>query len=443
MILLKATTETISLLTSSTADIDYSISWVDITTSAFSPSTSEGKINTATTTSVLAAPAAATQRQIKLITISNIHATTANTVTVQKLISATTYNLTPATTLLAGESLIYVDSTGWSYYSASGTVKSGQTAAGSNQQIQFNSSGVLAGDSHLTWDNVANNLTLSGTNTGILLKGITAEPAAPSTGNLQIYSKAVSGKMQLKMKGPSGLDTPLQVALWQNNTVLFTPGAAAGNFQGTVGSTLGTAAIGAIATTNLYTMMRKSTFASVVTTTNQQVGIRTESMFARGNATGLGGFLFVCRFGFTSIKTGCRAFVGLSSVTTTEVTGDPSAQLNQVGFGFDLADTAWTFMHNDGVGISTKDAIAGQAALATNNTGYDAYIWCAPNDTTVYYRLDRIDTGATICDTSTATDLPVNTTLLTAQCVMSNGTANIVANDATLGINRLYVETDR
>jgi hypothetical protein len=114
-----------------------------------------------------------------------------------------------------------------------------------------------------------------------------------------------------------------------------------------------------------------------------------------------------------------------------------------LGFGFDLADTAWTFMHNDAAGTCTKETISGQGTLATNNTGYDAYIWCAPNDSTVYYRLDRIDTGATLVDSSTSTDLPVNTTLLAAQCIMSNGTANIVAGDATIGINRIYVETDQ
>jgi hypothetical protein len=443
MILLKATTETIKLTTSTTADIDYSVSWVDVTTTAFSPSTSEGKVTTATSTTILAAPASSTQRQVKLITISNIHASTSNTISVKKDISGTTYALTPATVLAAGESLCYLDGQGWIIYGVGGAIKGAQSAAGSNTQIQFNTAGALAADADFSWDTTTNDLLLSGTDTGIMLKGITNEPSAPSAGNLQIYSKAVSGKMQLKMKGPSGLDTPLQAAIWQNNTVLFTPGAAAGVWQGTVGANLGTAAIALPTTTNLYTMRRRSTFASVVTTTNQQVGTRSESMFCRGNAAGLGGFLFVCRFGFTSIKTGCRAFVGLSAGTSAVVTGDPSAQVNIIGFGFDLADTAWTFMHNDASGTATKETINGQGTLATNNTGYDAYIWCAPNDSTVYYRLDRIDTGAVLCDTSTNTDLPVNTTLLAAQCVMSNGTANIVAGDATIGVNRIYVETDQ
>lgn len=443
MIILKATNEVLQIVTTSTADIDYSISYVDITTTTFTPSTSEGKIVTTATTTALAAPAALTQRQLKLVTIFNRHASASNTVTVKKDTAGTNYNLTPNSTLLAGEMMQYMDGAGWVYYSATGAIKGSQTAAGSTNQIQFNNSGVLAGDPDLTWDSTNNELGLMGVNSNILLKGITTEPTASATGSVHVYAKAVVGKMQLKIKGPSGLDTPLQAALWQNNTVLWTPGAAAGLYQGTVGANLGTAALVLPTTTNLYTIMRRSTFASVVTTTNQQVGIRTENMFTRGNIAGMGGFMFVCRFGFTSIKTGMRAFVGLCADTTAIVTADPSAKFNTVGFAFDLADTAWTFMHNTSSGTATKEVISGQGALVTNNTAYDAYIWCAPNDTAVYYRLDRVDTGATIVDSSITTNLPVNTALLAAQCVMSNGTANIVVGDATIGVNRLYVETDR
>jgi hypothetical protein len=97
-------------------------------------------------------------------------------------------------------------------------------------------------------------------------------------------------------------------------------------------------------------------------------------------------------------------------------------------------------MHNDGAGTCTKDTIAGQPALATNQ-GYVAYIFCKPNDSTVYYRLDNVNLQTTIIDTSTSSDLPVNTTGLTAQCIMGNA-ANVVAGNATIGVNSLYVETD-
>jgi len=153
MIILKATTEILELVTSSVADIDYSISYVDITTTSFAPSTNEGKITTATTTTILSAPSASTQRQIKLVTITNRHTSTTNTVLVKKDISGTEYYLTPSITLLAGEVLQYVDSQGWVYYSAIGEVKSTQNlrATGSDGQIQFNNNGFLGGSSNFTY----------------------------------------------------------------------------------------------------------------------------------------------------------------------------------------------------------------------------------------------------------------------------------------------------
>lgn len=443
--ILSSISDIVRIVTASAADIHVQSSWADITSTAFTPGRTNTLIVSAATTTVVGSPAASTQRQVKSLVIANRHAATSNTLSIQHYDGTNSVTVL-ALTLLAGESVEY-DGTHWITYGATGqpTVVSAGNVGGSDTQLQFNDAGNFNGDAGLTWDKTSKTLGLLGADTEIQLKGITNEPPTPGAAILTVYSKAVCGKMELKQKGPSGLDSPFQLALWQNNTVLFTPGATAGLWQGTVGANLGTAAIALPTTTNLYTMMRRSTFASAVTTANQQVGTRSEAMFCRGNATGLGGFRFVAHFGFSSIKTGMRLFVGLCVDTAGIVTADPSSKLNMCGFAFDLADTAITFMHNDGTGTATKETIPGQGTLATNNTGYDAYIWCAPNDSTVYYRLDKIDTGnpVTLIDSSTNTKLPVNTTLLTAQVAMSNGTANIVANDATIGVNRVYVETDR
>jgi len=443
MIILKSITETLRLVLTYNAQIDYSISYVDITASSFSPLTNEGKVITGSTVTILDHPSASTQRQVKLITISNIDPSVTGIVKIEKYDtgSLTSWALSPSVTLLAGETLQYMDGQGWVYYSATGMIKTNQAAAGADTQIQFNSNGVLAGDSGLTWNSATHDLTLSGTDVNIVATGITNEPATPAAGTAVLYTKAVVGKMQLKIKGPSGMDTPLQAAFWQNNTVWWTPGAAAGVYTGTAGANLGTAAAVTPTTTNLYTIMRKSTFASIVTTANQQVGIRTENMFAIGGGTGYGGFLFVCRFGFTKWVAGDRLFVGLCATTTTVTTVQPSTLTNILGFGIDAGDTAITFLHNDTTGTCTKDTIAGQPGLLTNN-GYDAYIWVAPNDTTVHYRLDNILTGATLVDATATTDLPITNTLLTAQCIMGNA-ANVVVGDATIGVNRMYIETDR
>lgn len=344
--------------------------------------------------------------------------------------------------LLTEESAEYVDGFGWRVSTASGVLKENQNAAGSATEIQYNSGGQLAGDVHFTWDDVNDELAMTGTNPCLRITGVTTSPSVPSTGFVKLFMKKLGGQLHPTVLTELGSEQPLQRALWNQYRVSFRPGAAAGVWSGTVGANLGTAAIALPTSTNIYTAMRRSTFATVVTTTNQQVGTRTEAMFWRGNATGLGGFFLVCRMGFTVIKTSSRAFIGLCADTTAIVTADPSTKLNLIGFGFDTGDTAFTFMHNDGSGTATKDPISGQGTLATNNTSYDFLIYAKPNDSVVYYRMVRRDTGAVLVDSSASSNLPVNTTLLCAQCVGSNGTANIAVGDMTLGIGIFDIYTE-
>ena len=105
MILLTSVNDILELTTSSTADIDYYVSYVDITTTTFSPGANQGTINTATTTTILGAPLSSTQRQIKYISISNRHATASNNIVIQKDVSATNYRIAGSYTLAAGERL--------------------------------------------------------------------------------------------------------------------------------------------------------------------------------------------------------------------------------------------------------------------------------------------------------------------------------------------------
>ena len=314
---------------------------------------------------------------------------------------------------------------------------------GSTTQIQFNDAGAFGGDADFAWDKTNNDLTLGGTDTGVTMNAITNEPSAPSGSNLHIYTKNIAGRIVPKWIGPAGVDTPFQAALWGNNTIMWTPTTAtAGVWQGTAGAGAGTYTTALPTTTNFYTAMKRGQWATVVTTTNQQVGQRsTENMIFRGSVSGQGGFFFFCRFGITTWTAGDRLFVGLSPNSTALVTAQPSADPNIAGFGIDAGDTAITFMHNDNAGAAVKDAIAGQPTLASNQ-GYDAYIYAKPNDTTIYYRLVDVNTGAEIINSSTATDLPVNTTMMSAHAVMGNA-ANTAVTAAQIGVNRMYVETDR
>lgn len=279
---------------------------------------------------------------------------------------------------------------------------------------------------------------LGGSGTEFLLS-VSTPPSTPTTGFLSLFASDLAERIFPFYKTPQGYNLPLQEGLWETPFALFTPGAAAGTYIGTSGSNLGTAAAANPTITNLYTAMKRSTFASVVTTANQQVGIRTEAQFFRGSVSGQGGFFFCCKFGLDNWTAGDRLFVGLCAGTTAVVTVQPSTLANTCGFCIEAGNTAITFLHNDATGTGVKETITGQPALA-DNQGYVAYIYAKPNDSVVYYRLDDMLTGSTIVDASINTELPVGTTLLCAQAVMGNA-ANVVVADARIGVGKLYVQT--
>ena len=405
MIFLNGTTDTLELVTSSTADIDYQINWVDvIAATSATPGSSQGKATSATSTTIVSAPSGGTTRQIKSAFIRNRHASVANTVSVKKDVSGTEYLLTPDSILQAGETLTYEDGVGWTQ---------GSTLVST-----------LTNDVHLGYQDWS----------------VIANPTAPAADTLRIYGRKLAGRVLLKWTPPSGLDTPVQPALFGNSIVFWQPGATSGVINGTVQTAIAAGVATLPTTTNRYTSMRRSVFTSA-TGINTMNSLRTEAMFFRGATSGMGGFFFFCRFGFTTWTATNRLFVGLCVDTTALLTADPSAKFNTLGFAVDTGATAISFLHNDGSGVGVKEAIAGQPALASSNV-YDAYIFCKPNDTTVYFRLDDVTAGTTLIDTSVTGDLPVSTTMLTAVCAIGSGATNAGAGVAAIGLNKMYIESD-
>lgn len=129
MILLSATTHTLEVTTSSTSNINYQTSWVDISSTTFVPDSSQGSITTATTTTVVVAPGASTQRQLKSLTLFNI-GTATNVVTIKKDVSATEFVIATFS-LLPNYSVEYTDSDGFKLKDSGGRlVVSDAQAAG-------------------------------------------------------------------------------------------------------------------------------------------------------------------------------------------------------------------------------------------------------------------------------------------------------------------------
>lgn len=277
-----------------------------------------------------------------------------------------------------------------------------------------------------------------------------ANPSAPAANELYFYARKVSGRMLPKWIGPSGVDVVTQAAIWGNNIVWYMPNTGTTNglnfgapwvAGGTISHPTPSSTAPAIAN-----QIKRTRYANIVTTTNQVLGTGAfasgTQQFWRGNAAGLGGFFFFARFGVELWPAATvRLFCGLSASTTAVVASDTVVN-DTIGLWHDTTDAATVLsLVTRNTATTTKTAITGTPTLAAAQW-FDFYMFAKPNDSTVYYRLDDLNAGTTIVDTSIATTLPTATAFMGPECHMSNGTANITVTTTAIGINRIYVESD-
>lgn len=286
------------------------------------------------------------------------------------------------------------------------------------------------------------------------LNGISSEPSTPSTGTLKVYAKSVAGRMLFKMLGPSGIDTALQPFLGSNRVQMFIPQTGTtgtgGNF-GTAWTSNGTVTHPTPATTSpaISNQMKRTRYANVVTTTNQQLGPRfnaaSEQQYWRGNASGLGGFFFQTRFIVELYPASTvRIFAGLSSTSTGSVCISDTVLANTCGLWHDTTDPstgagAFNFVTKDAT-TATKQQITLSNAIAAGNS-YEFTMFCPPNGSTITWRLIDIVNNVTYTN-STSTTLPASTAFMQPQVQMSNGTANVTVTTSAIGICSIYVESD-
>jgi hypothetical protein len=328
---------------------------------------------------------------------------------------------------------------------------------GATAQIQYNNAGAFAGDADFTWDAANNVLKLGGTDTGVILTGVTNEPSAPAAGDLRIYSRSVAGRMVPKIIGPSGIDTILQNALFQNCILMYVPstgaiGTGSGAGLGPVWTSGGTVSHPTPDSTApaISNQMRRTRYANVVTTTNQTLGIKAAAgdtlNYWRGNAAGLGGFFYAARFIVELYPASTvRLFAGLTASSATYVVASNTVLNNTCGLWHSTTDPstgagAFNFVTRNAT-TTTKQSITLANAIAGGNS-YDFYMFCPPNGSTISWRLDDKNNGVTYSN-STSTTLPVSTVFMGPQCAMSNGTANIVVTTTAIGIAGVYTEADR
>lgn len=307
----------------------------------------------------------------------------------------------------------------------------GGAPGGSTTQVQYNNAGAFAGTAGLVID--AGGLPTVGDLT-------TTDPAAPSAGST-LFSRFRTGRRLPSSIGPNGAAFELQPGLMSGKKIsLFSPRGNATTIDnwgfGTTAS--GTATSRSVATTNLSTSLRRVGYVSS-TTAGNSAGVRNAAaQFWQGNAARLGGFFYQCKFIISRTNATVRWFVGLSSTTGALANADPTTLFNLIGFSIDSGQTTIRFINNDGSGTATAADQGANFPATTTTAVYEIRLFCAPNTTEIFWSIERLDTSF-FATGSVTTNIPTNTTLLSPQVWINNGsTASAVAIDVV----SQYMETD-
>lgn len=273
----------------------------------------------------------------------------------------------------------------------------------------------------------------------------TATPAAPAAGKVRMFGRTIAGRAIPAFEGPSGLSSALQPFFGRNKIGMWSP---MGNANVTTGmyfgiavpSTVGTITARNVATTNLFTSMRRMGMVSATTAGSRAVAYINGAQFWRGNAAGMGGFLAVFRFGCSDAATVAgKSFVGFSAASSVGSSTETSLALNVVGVGTDSTDANLQIMHNDGSGVATKIDLGANFPDHTLSADvYELALFCAPNSTQIEYEVTRLNTGHSASGTIT-TDLPVSTQLLLPMFMRGNAATALAVGIDVMG---LYIETD-
>ena len=134
MLNLSSTSDIIRVVTAAALNVDVHASWVDLSGSTVTPARKNTKISTATTTTVVTSPAASTVRNVKLLTVTNMDATTAQFITIQHYDGTNAVELWSAI-LSASETVEFTEGQGFRVLTNAGAEKWAGNSGSSDVQV--------------------------------------------------------------------------------------------------------------------------------------------------------------------------------------------------------------------------------------------------------------------------------------------------------------------
>lgn len=177
---LTATSHALEMVTGSANQVNWQVSATDHTSSSDTEVSDANTLSSATTTTIIAAPAASTQRIVHSITVVCVGAS--NTITIQKDVSGSNFILCGPVSLVAGERIEFTQDRGFRVFTTTGAERN--QAAVRTINVSAGASSVAL--SNLTFSN-ANGVSF-GLSTGASAGTITASVAAAAVPELRHWN---------------------------------------------------------------------------------------------------------------------------------------------------------------------------------------------------------------------------------------------------------------
>jgi hypothetical protein len=219
-------------------------------------------------------------------------------------------------------------------------------------------------------------------------------------------------------------------------------GTAIDNFNITI-SALGTATSVAAATTFIGRIGKGSYVSSAIA--GSTAGQTTIQAFYLGVAgtPNASGFYGAWKFGIGDAVANTITFVGMLTTSggPASATASPATYVNAIGVGQASGDSNLSIYYG---GSSAQTPIALGSNFPASTAAYYIFeLFAPPNtNTSVYYKITRLDTGTVASGTLTGTAgtvLPANTTVMRPLIYRSN---NATASAVTILFSNFYMETD-
>lgn len=313
MLILDATTKSLEIDLDgavATTQLPFQANFVDVTTTAYTPGQNDGATNSTTAVTLVAAPAASTQRQVKLLTVYNADTASA-IVTVQYNNNATLRTLVKIT-LAVGSTLVYTDGEGWRVITSAGQISSGGGAPDNVDYVvgtanaTLSAERVITNSTSITWDtSVAGQVQVQ---RAALTGDVTASANANAT---TIAANAVSdtklrdsGALSVIGRSANSSGDPADISATAASDAVFRESGSALGF-----GTIATAGIANDAVT--YAKIQNASAASV--------------LLGRGSAGGSGDYQEITTAGNLAISGTTITNIPRVTATTSSATPTPNA----------------------------------------------------------------------------------------------------------------------